>query len=250
MKREISNRIRNFIDERLPPSIRDSRTFNYPMFWYWFEGQHVREAMAFKEFAFDLDDREFREFYERIQCRASRRPTDCNEASLQWVMQRVDESARSLMDIGCGRGYWLNRCRFLDISLFGYDMYLPQANGNFVGIQGDVERLPFADDAFDVVTCFHTLEHCRRLPMAIAELERITAKQLFVIVPKQRYYHHTPDLHLQFFYSPRYLQSLFSNGSSEACEVEGDLVFSATCDTPVEEIDLTAEEHSAPKIAS
>ncbi len=102
MRREISNPIRKFIDEALPPLLRDSRPFNYPMFWYWFEGKHVDEAMRFKDFAFDLSDREFREFYDRIQCRASRRPTDCNEASLAWVLQRLDQRAASMIDIGCG----------------------------------------------------------------------------------------------------------------------------------------------------
>lgn len=228
MRREISNPIRKFIDEALPPLLRDSRPFNYPMFWYWFEGKHVDEAMRFKDFAFDLSDREFREFYDHIQCRASRRPTDCNEASLAWVLQRLDQRAASMIDIGCGRGYWLDRCADLDIERFGYDMHLPRSNGRFLGVQGDVEQLPFANNAFDIVTCFHTLEHCRKLPSAIAELERITERQLFVIVPKQRYQHHTPDLHLQFFYSARYLQSLFSIAHCESQEVDGDLVLMAT----------------------
>ncbi len=107
-------------------------------------------------------------------------------------------------------------------------MHLPRSNGRFLGVQGDVEQLPFANSAFDIVTCFHTLEHCRKLPAAIAELERITERQLFVIVPKQRYQHHTPDLHLQFFYSARYLQSLFSIAHCESQEVDGDLVLMAT----------------------
>jgi ubiquinone/menaquinone biosynthesis C-methylase UbiE len=55
-------------------------------------------------------------------------------------------------------------------------------------LQGDVEKLPFADNAFDVVTCFHTLEHVRRLSTALSESARIAKKQLFLIIPQQRFF--------------------------------------------------------------
>ena len=54
------------------------------------------------------------------------------------------------------------------------------------------------------ITCFHTLEHVRRLDTALSELRRVRKKQLFLIVPRQRFFRFTLDLRIHFFYSPLY----------------------------------------------
>ena len=93
---------------------------------------------------------------------------------------------------------------------------------------GDVhaiaERLPFRDKSFDVVTCFHTLEHTRDLPRAIAELRRVARRQLIVIVPRQRRFHYTLDLHLQFFETPEALAAAMGK-PGEIRQFGSDLVY-------------------------
>jgi uncharacterized protein YbaR (Trm112 family)/SAM-dependent methyltransferase len=51
-------------------------------------------------------------------------------------------------------------------------------------VSGDVEHLPFRDQAFDFVYCSHLLEHTRDPARAIAELERV-ARAGYVEVPSE-----------------------------------------------------------------
>lgn len=197
MKTSITNRIRSVLDN-LPPRIRDARWFMWPFFFVWFKGRHVREAMDFKRLAPQMSDAELRELYSRISTWADSRPTDTNPEAMEYVLANLDREARSLLDVGSGRGFFLER------------VTLPQTIGCDLLGRPDVlamaERLPFKDASFDVVHCAHTLEHVRNLGAAIAELKRVARKQVIVVVPRQRWFEFTMDLHLQFFETPDALQ--------------------------------------------
>ncbi|MDR0527945.1 MAG: class I SAM-dependent methyltransferase [Spirochaetaceae bacterium] len=65
--------------------------------------------------------------------------------------------------------------------------------------QADITALPFPDHSFDTVLCTHALEHIRNPQKALAELIRVTRKRLIVVVPRQREYRYTVDLHVNFF---------------------------------------------------
>ncbi|HJQ37898.1 MAG TPA: class I SAM-dependent methyltransferase [Thermoanaerobaculia bacterium] len=187
MKTSITNRIRSVIDA-LPRPIRDSRWFMGPFFFVWFKGRHVRTAMEFKDLAPSMSDAEFADAYRRIHTFADNRVTDTNAEAMAYVLSRLEEG--TLLDVGSGRGYFLTKTSGIGCDLLG---------GN---VRAVAERLPFRNKSFDVVTCFHTLEHTRDLPRAIAELRRVARKQLIVIVPRQRRFHYTLDLHLNFFETP------------------------------------------------
>jgi SAM-dependent methyltransferase len=187
VKTAITNRIRSAIDA-LPRSIRDAKWFVWPMFVIWFKGKHVRTAMEFKTLAPSMSDGEFLEVYRSVTTLADDRATDTHPDAMEFVLARLE--GETLLDVGCGRGYFLSHVRgFRTIGC------------GLVG--GDViawaERLPFRSKSFDVVTCFHTLEHVRDLSRAVGELRRVARKQVIVIVPRQRRFHYTFDLHLQFF---------------------------------------------------
>src|SRR5262249_59982154 len=47
------------------------------------------------------------------------------------------------------------------------------AGGRLHLVQGDSERLPFPDDAFDVVTCTHSFHHYPRQDQVVAEMYRV-----------------------------------------------------------------------------
>jgi hypothetical protein len=55
----------------------------------------------------------------------------------------------------------------------------------------------------------------------------VARKQLFLIVPQQRFFRFTLDLHIHFFYSPLYFRSLVECKSSECKQVGGDIVYCA-----------------------
>jgi ubiquinone/menaquinone biosynthesis C-methylase UbiE len=92
--------------------------------------------------------------------------------------------------------------------------------------EGAAEALPFADDAFDTVVCTHMLEHVQDLPRAIAELRRVASRRLVVVVPAQRPYRYTFDLHLHFFPYPSTLLAAMGPARRNSCRnVGGDLFY-------------------------
>jgi ubiquinone/menaquinone biosynthesis C-methylase UbiE len=229
MRRNLTNVVRYCMDELLPLSIRDNYYFMYPFYRYWFGGSDLNAVMRFKEIVHSMSDEEFATFYETLKCRANIRPTDCSDASLKWVLDRIDvRQNETLLDVGCGRGHCIEKFLGLGLDVTGCDVYAkPIAGPKANYVQGNVEHLPFADRSFDVVTCFHTLEHVRRLSAALSELKRVARKQLFLIVPQQRFFRFTLDLHIHFFYSPDYFRSLVDCEPSECAEIGGDIVYSA-----------------------
>ncbi len=147
-------------------------------------------------------------------------------------MQRIDVgSDATLLDVGCGRGHCIEKFLGLGLDVTGCDIYATPAAGSVANyVQGNVENLPFSARSFDVVTCFHTLEHVRRLGVALQELKRVARKQLFLIVPQQRFFRFTLDLHIHFFYSPLYFQSLVDCEPSKCAQIGGDIVYCAYID--------------------
>jgi len=204
-----------------------------PIFRYWFPGTaDIAAVMDFKERVHQLSDDELAAFYKTLRCRAKARATDASEESLQWVLRRMARESRSLLDVGCGNGYWLRRCAALGKDTSGCDLFETPETGALGTMRipfrvGNVEHLPFPDKSFDVVTCFHVLEHARRLDQAIAELKRVAKQQLLLIVPCQRYFRYTLDLHIHFFYSPSYFRSVIGLHDSEAARVGGDIAYAA-----------------------
>ena len=69
----------------------------------------------------------------------------------------------------------------------------------FIIQAADITGLPFEDHSFDVVLCTHALEHIRDPQKALGELMRVTGRRLIVVVPHQREYRYTVDLHVNFF---------------------------------------------------
>lgn len=212
MKTSITNRIRDVLDA-LPRAIRDSRWFMWPLFFVWFKGRNVRTAMEFKTLAPSMSDAELIDVYRRVTTLADNRPTDTNEEAMRFVLARIE--GRTLLDVGSGRGEFLGRVS--GVRGMGCDL----VGGDVMAI---AERLPFASNSFDVVTCFHTLEHVRDLGRAVSELRRVARRQLIVIVPRQRRFHYTLDLHLHFFETPEALAEAMG-GAGEIRQFGRDLVY-------------------------
>lgn len=45
MNRNLTNAIRFILDECIPPIIRDSKLFMYPLFYIWFKGKNIEKVM-------------------------------------------------------------------------------------------------------------------------------------------------------------------------------------------------------------
>ncbi len=225
MDRRITNRIRYFMDEWLPPVIRDAKWFMYPIFWYWFKGKNIKTYMEFKSIVKDLSDDEFNNIYANIDSLAYDRPTDCSQISIDKMIASFRKDAKTLLDVGCGRGYVLNQMVKTGLTLNGLDVKdnVPLENGTYH--KGTITKMPFADKQFDIVVSTHTIEHLVDLNSAISELKRVCAKQLIIICPKQRYYYYTLDLHLNFFPEEYYLQNAIGLKNYTCVEIEGDWLY-------------------------
>jgi SAM-dependent methyltransferase len=186
------------LDECLPPILRDSRWFMTIPFRLLF-GRHAGTFMSFKDRAHDLTNAEFRRVYEETAAVHLERPTDLNGACIKRIL---GDAVGRVLEVGCGRGY-LAGLVSASHAVTACDMVIrPELAVRYPGVQfldENLTKLSFPDHSFDTVICTHTLEHVLDLPRAIAELRRVVRQRLIVVVPKQRPYRYTFDLHLRFF---------------------------------------------------
>lgn len=87
-------------------------------------------------------------------------------------------------DIGCGRCIFFDILQKRRLQVFGLDPSMVIVNSKkspFV-IQGTCDKIPFADDLFDVVFCLDVLEHIPEVLISdsLKELSRITKKYLII----------------------------------------------------------------------
>jgi SAM-dependent methyltransferase len=226
MKRSLTNVIRFAMDEFIPPVIRDNKYFIYPAFYFWFKGKNIKSYMDFKSYVHNLTEEEFANVYREIDIVANDRETDLNSASVNFMLKYLNKDSGSMLDAGCGRGYWLNKVsEVTSLNLTGCDFYddVKLKRGTYV--KANIENLPFEDNQFDIVTSHHTIEHVRNPDKAISELKRVAKKQLIIATPCQRYYYYTLDLHINFFPVKSILTSKI-NMSKYMCEkMSGDWVY-------------------------
>ncbi len=231
MHRNVTNAIRQIMDEWLPPALRDSKWFMYPFFYYWYRGDKATmdAYMNFKARVYTMSKTEYEDFYvnKRRNSRAASRPTDLNDACIQFMVANFHPEATSLIDIGCGNGFFLNKVAQLGkYELHGCDVMETKELG--AGIQyhqGNIEHLPFADKSFDIVTCHHTIEHIPNLDRAIAELKRVARRQIMIVTPRQRYYYYTLDEHVNFFPEQGNLEFLINISDHQCLNLDGDWMY-------------------------
>jgi ubiquinone/menaquinone biosynthesis C-methylase UbiE len=107
------------------------------------------------------------------------------QPSHRMLLETLTPRDRRILDIGCGTGLFAVRAleRFPRAEVWGLDLsdgMLRQgqarrqaAAGRFHLVQGDSERLPFADNTFDAVTCTHSFHHYPHQRRVVAEMHRV-----------------------------------------------------------------------------
>jgi ubiquinone/menaquinone biosynthesis C-methylase UbiE len=184
--------------------------------------------MDFKKLAWKMSEEEFIQCYRELDCRATDRPTDLNKKSIERMLAVMKPSAKSLLDVACGRGEWLRivkEKKGLDVT--GCDVFDNPVSPGFHYVKGNIESLPFEDRSFDIVTCNHTIEHLRDPDKALSELKRVAREQLIIVTPRQRYFYYTLDLHLHFFPIKEDLVRIMGMQNFECENCGGDWVYSA-----------------------
>ena len=224
MNRAVTNFIRFLMDELVPPIIRDSKWFMVPFFWLGYRGKLVKEAMAFKSRVATMTLGEYARFYQSIDSISRNRETDLNARCLDAILNALPKGPVNILDAGCGNGFLLRaiRERHSLAQLYGLDVSRSRRPIPGAFVCGSVDAVPFRDNAFDVVICTHTLEHCLHLEKAARELKRVSRSELIVVVPKQRPYYYTVDEHIQFFFYREQLTTALGLPRHECIALGGD----------------------------
>jgi SAM-dependent methyltransferase len=226
LSRKFTLIIHFIFDQLLPPIVRDSNFFSF-LFGGLLFGKRVNDFVRFKKIASELNPRSFQRFYSLLHPYFINRETDLNQKCLELLKR--DVLGKKILDAGCGNGYLVKVLKKRNNKIVGFDMN-PPATFRIDGIsfiKGNLENLPFQDAEFDTVVCTHALEHVIDLQKAIYELRRVTNKRLIIVVPLQRPYKFTFDLHLHFFpYPHSFINAIGSpKGPYSAKNCGGDLYY-------------------------
>jgi ubiquinone/menaquinone biosynthesis C-methylase UbiE len=229
VKRESVNFIRYLLEEWIPPALRDSPPMRWLFRAYW--GRFVDDLEAFRANIHHVTAEQYADIYRRMP--RIQQGTDNSAACIERLAELMLPG--SVCDVGCGTGFLLGALAAKSAArtqqFTGVDFQLePGIAERHPGMQfreADVERLPFADAEFDTVICTHVLEHVLHIDRTIAELRRVTARRLLVIVPLEREYRFTFNPHVHFFpYPHSFLRHIVPVPANARCEVIGrDLLY-------------------------
>jgi ubiquinone/menaquinone biosynthesis C-methylase UbiE len=227
-QRRVTNVVRHLLDDWLPPAVRELRPLNRLLATIFFHGGVF--DLDFKEKAFTMTDAEVARAYARVAAGADRyRASDTTDGQMRAIVEAAVGSR--VLEVGCGNGELTAR-----LVAAGHDVTAVEAARHWLEVirarvpaartvEAALPALPFRDRAFDTVVCAHTLEHIPRLWEAAADLRRVTARRLLVVVPRQRYYRYTIDYHLHFFPSAAPLTALLDLPRGETRRVDGDWLY-------------------------
>ena len=212
MNRNFTLMVHFLLDQCLPPVLRDSRWFMAPLFRLAL-GPKAHHYLSFKERLPQLSEQEIQAYYSLLADTFIRRSTDLNRESIASVLSAVQ--GHSVLDMACGSGWLSQQMAQRGWLVTGADIMPPaitEGAANPVFCVADVTKLPFADKSFDTVVCAHTLEHVSDIGRALSEVRRVCRQRLIVVIPCQREYRYTFDLHIHFFPYAYKLQQLMGPG--------------------------------------
>jgi ubiquinone/menaquinone biosynthesis C-methylase UbiE len=105
--------------------------------------------------------------------------------SHQMLLHHLRPTDDRLLDIGCGTGQFLSQVLTArtELEAVGLDLSGPMLDlcttrcrpwqDRTAVVRGDSQRLPFADDTFDVITCSHSFHHYPDQARVVAEMHRV-----------------------------------------------------------------------------
>ena len=100
------------------------------------------------------------------------------------LLRIVPKNRRSVLDIGARDGFFSALLREHFEQVTALDLQMPRFQIEGVKkVQGDVTRLDFHDNHFDVIFCAEVLEHVPQLEQACREIARVAGHEVVIGVP-------------------------------------------------------------------
>lgn len=97
-----------------------------------------------------------------------------------WLEERLDRRAPGgtgpVLDLGCGRGYWMEHLAERGVAAVGVERELDRAalaGRHGPVVSGDAARLPLADGSVALVWCLHVLHHLPDPAAVLGEVRRV-----------------------------------------------------------------------------
>lgn len=133
-----------------------------------------------------------REYFEEFYAGLVREKKEIHTSFLSLLRQRLPR-VKKLLDLGCGKGEFLEVCQNFGLSTWGVDVSdyaLSQAKrknkeSQFFCLDLNKKKLPFKSNSFEAVTCFDLVEHLSFPSLVLSEAFRVLKPGgvLFVTTP-------------------------------------------------------------------
>lgn len=222
MNRDVTNRLNQFLDEWVPPRIRDSK-FLVKILFRIVIGKEYKHYMEFKEKLPYLKEKDINQYYEKLNKTFIKRETNCNKACIERIIKEAE--GNRILDVAAGKGYMAKTLyvKNPELECTVCDIVIPDKKEQVKGInyvRASITNLPFEDASFDTVICTHVLEHIKDNTVALKEIRRVCKKKLIIVLPRQREYLYTYDLHMKFFPYQYNVECFLNEGSKGRINVE------------------------------
>jgi SAM-dependent methyltransferase len=108
------------------------------------------------------------------------------EPKLDFIRKHVPLEG-SILDVGCGNGIFTARFAGPGASVVGLDssLHLLHQNPHRRLIQGDANKLPFADRTFDIVFEANVLHHVPDRKQIVREMSRLSRRYVILLEPNR-----------------------------------------------------------------
>jgi SAM-dependent methyltransferase len=137
-----------------------------------------------KHLPYQIDSRDRFGFYENYW----------KQVALRLLLRHGPAQNRTVLDYGSGRGEALDYFKAAGFRMTGADVdpecvRLSSRFGEAVVLNPDDPVAQFGPKSFDIVTCFHVLEHVENPKRTLSALGRIARQYVLLAVPNLRYLH-------------------------------------------------------------